>query len=264
MSRRRIGFWYRFAAVICETAAGGSVQAGLAGNGAHSGRRRIYHRGQSQLVSRPALLRALPVQHRPRAAIPGEGRPLQERLRRRDACAAPARSPSTARPPTPLGAFRAAVDAIEQGECVAFYPEGTLTRDPDMWPMAGKTGAARVALLTKAPGDPGRPVGRQPGGAAVRQGEASSGSSRARPSRCRPDRRSTSRAFYGQEPTAEVLRRRPRSSWPRSPRSWRRSAASRRPPTPYDPRRSHRAAAHAPAATQPTGQRQAEAGESTQ
>ncbi|MFI9117945.1 lysophospholipid acyltransferase family protein [Streptomyces bikiniensis] len=50
-----------------------------------------------------------------------------------------------------LDAFRAAVDAIERGECVAFYPEGTLTRDPDMWPMAGKTGAARVALLTKAP-----------------------------------------------------------------------------------------------------------------
>ncbi|GHF83775.1 lysophospholipid acyltransferase family protein [Streptomyces filamentosus] len=50
-----------------------------------------------------------------------------------------------------VGAFRAAVDAIERGECVAFYPEGTLTRDPDMWPMPGKTGAARVALLTKAP-----------------------------------------------------------------------------------------------------------------
>ncbi|WP_019549098.1 lysophospholipid acyltransferase family protein [Streptomyces sulphureus] len=50
-----------------------------------------------------------------------------------------------------VGAFRAAVDAVERGECVAFYPEGTLTRDPDMWPMVGKTGAARVALLTKAP-----------------------------------------------------------------------------------------------------------------
>ncbi|MFF2773634.1 lysophospholipid acyltransferase family protein [Streptomyces sp. NPDC058052] len=50
-----------------------------------------------------------------------------------------------------LDAFRAAVNAIERGECVAFYPEGTLTRDPDMWPMPGKTGAARVALLTKAP-----------------------------------------------------------------------------------------------------------------
>ncbi|NUK57380.1 lysophospholipid acyltransferase family protein [Streptomyces lunaelactis] len=50
-----------------------------------------------------------------------------------------------------LDAFRAAVDAIQCGECVAFYPEGTLTRDPGMWPMAGKTGVARVALLTKAP-----------------------------------------------------------------------------------------------------------------
>jgi 1-acyl-sn-glycerol-3-phosphate acyltransferase len=50
-----------------------------------------------------------------------------------------------------MDAFRTAVDAIERGECVAFYPEGTLTRDPDHWPMQGKTGAARVALLTKAP-----------------------------------------------------------------------------------------------------------------
>ncbi|MCQ4084223.1 1-acyl-sn-glycerol-3-phosphate acyltransferase [Streptomyces sp. RB6PN25] len=48
-------------------------------------------------------------------------------------------------------AFRSAVSAINSGECVAFYPEGTLTRDPDLWPMQGKTGAARVALLTKAP-----------------------------------------------------------------------------------------------------------------
>ncbi|WP_037756501.1 lysophospholipid acyltransferase family protein [Streptomyces sp. AA0539] len=49
------------------------------------------------------------------------------------------------------GAFRAAVEAVNKGECVAFYPEGTLTRDPDLWPMSGKTGAARVALLTRAP-----------------------------------------------------------------------------------------------------------------
>jgi 1-acyl-sn-glycerol-3-phosphate acyltransferase len=50
-----------------------------------------------------------------------------------------------------LSAFRAAIDAVERGECVAFYPEGTLTRDPDGWPMTGKTGAARVALRTKCP-----------------------------------------------------------------------------------------------------------------
>ncbi|MFE9611802.1 lysophospholipid acyltransferase family protein [Streptomyces sp. NPDC006012] len=50
-----------------------------------------------------------------------------------------------------LSAFRAAVDAVERGECVAFYPEGTLTRDPDQWPMVGKTGVARVALQTRCP-----------------------------------------------------------------------------------------------------------------
>jgi 1-acyl-sn-glycerol-3-phosphate acyltransferase len=50
-----------------------------------------------------------------------------------------------------LSAFRAAIDAVERGECVAFYPEGTITRDPDQWPMVGKTGAARVALTTRCP-----------------------------------------------------------------------------------------------------------------
>lgn len=48
-------------------------------------------------------------------------------------------------------AFSAAVAAIEQGECVAVYPEATLTRDPDLWPMVGKTGAARIALMTGCP-----------------------------------------------------------------------------------------------------------------
>ncbi|WP_097232997.1 lysophospholipid acyltransferase family protein [Streptomyces zhaozhouensis] len=48
-------------------------------------------------------------------------------------------------------AYRAAVNAVRSGECVAFYPEGTLTRDPDLWPMEGKTGAARVAMATRAP-----------------------------------------------------------------------------------------------------------------
>ncbi|MCX4723497.1 lysophospholipid acyltransferase family protein [Streptomyces sp. NPDC090052] len=50
-----------------------------------------------------------------------------------------------------FGAFRAAVAAVEKGQCVAFYPEGTLTRDPGQWPMTAKSGVARAALLTKAP-----------------------------------------------------------------------------------------------------------------
>jgi 1-acyl-sn-glycerol-3-phosphate acyltransferase len=48
-------------------------------------------------------------------------------------------------------AFRDAVAAVERGECVGVYPEGTITRDPDMWPMTGKTGAARIALMTGCP-----------------------------------------------------------------------------------------------------------------
>lgn len=48
-------------------------------------------------------------------------------------------------------AFRAAVEAVDRGDCVAVYPEGTITRDKDLWPMPGKTGAARIALTTGAP-----------------------------------------------------------------------------------------------------------------
>jgi 1-acyl-sn-glycerol-3-phosphate acyltransferase len=49
------------------------------------------------------------------------------------------------------GAYDAAVAAVRSGECVVVYPEGTLTRDPDLWPMTGKSGAARIALETSAP-----------------------------------------------------------------------------------------------------------------
>ncbi len=48
-------------------------------------------------------------------------------------------------------AYEAAVEAVRRGECVAIYPEATVTRDPRLWPMVGKTGAARVALATGAP-----------------------------------------------------------------------------------------------------------------
>lgn len=49
------------------------------------------------------------------------------------------------------GAFDAAVEAVRRGECVVVYPEGTITRDPDGWPMKGKSGAARIALATGCP-----------------------------------------------------------------------------------------------------------------
>lgn len=47
--------------------------------------------------------------------------------------------------------LEAAREAIRDGGGIIVYPEGTLTRDPDMWPMKGHTGAARLALQTGAP-----------------------------------------------------------------------------------------------------------------
>jgi 1-acyl-sn-glycerol-3-phosphate acyltransferase len=44
-----------------------------------------------------------------------------------------------------------AARAIEQGRALVIYPEGTITRDPDLWPMRGKTGAARLAFTTGCP-----------------------------------------------------------------------------------------------------------------
>jgi 1-acyl-sn-glycerol-3-phosphate acyltransferase len=43
------------------------------------------------------------------------------------------------------------VEALKEGGAVVIYPEGTTTRHPGLWPMRGKTGAARLALLTGAP-----------------------------------------------------------------------------------------------------------------
>lgn len=48
-------------------------------------------------------------------------------------------------------AVEAAVDAARRGECVVVYPEGTITKDPDLWPARAKSGAARIALTAGVP-----------------------------------------------------------------------------------------------------------------
>lgn len=50
-----------------------------------------------------------------------------------------------------VAAVRDAITAVRNGECVVVYPEGTMTKDPDMWVMTLKTGAARIALATQRP-----------------------------------------------------------------------------------------------------------------
>jgi len=53
--------------------------------------------------------------------------------------------------PGAVGAYESAVAAVRRGEAVIIYPEATITRDPAMWPMRGKSGAARIALETGCP-----------------------------------------------------------------------------------------------------------------
>ncbi|HET9871289.1 MAG TPA: lysophospholipid acyltransferase family protein [Propionibacteriaceae bacterium] len=48
-------------------------------------------------------------------------------------------------------ALTQAIDAVNAGKSITVYPEGTITVDPQLWPMAGKTGAARIALATGCP-----------------------------------------------------------------------------------------------------------------
>lgn len=40
---------------------------------------------------------------------------------------------------------------LERGHLLGVYPEGTLTRDENLWPMLAKTGCARLALATDTP-----------------------------------------------------------------------------------------------------------------
>jgi 1-acyl-sn-glycerol-3-phosphate acyltransferase len=55
----------------------------------------------------------------------------------------------------------AAKRIVAEGHCVVVYPEGSLTRDPDIWPMRGKTGAARLALELGIPVIPAAHWGTQ-------------------------------------------------------------------------------------------------------
>ena len=48
-------------------------------------------------------------------------------------------------------ALQHAVKTLQAGHLLGVYPEGTLTRDPQGWPMVAKTGLARLAISTKTP-----------------------------------------------------------------------------------------------------------------
>jgi 1-acyl-sn-glycerol-3-phosphate acyltransferase len=48
------------------------------------------------------------------------------------------------------GSVSAAQAELATGNLIIIYPEGSVTRDPDWWPMQGRTGVARLALTTDA------------------------------------------------------------------------------------------------------------------
>ncbi|MGY1915739.1 lysophospholipid acyltransferase family protein [Blastococcus sp. SYSU DS0973] len=48
------------------------------------------------------------------------------------------------------GSLDAARADLAAGSIVVIYPEGSVTRDPEWWPMQARTGAAQLALTTEA------------------------------------------------------------------------------------------------------------------
>jgi 1-acyl-sn-glycerol-3-phosphate acyltransferase len=96
--------------------------------------------------------------------------------------------------------LRDAVTALNDGECIVIYPEGTITKDPAQWPMQGKTGIARLFLL--APDIPVIPVGQW--GAQQRKGTGSRW--RRREAQASVGKPVDLSRFRGVEPTAANLR----------------------------------------------------------
>ena len=47
--------------------------------------------------------------------------------------------------------LKAAAELTAKGSGLIVYPEGTLTKDDDLWPMKGKSGAVRIALEAGIP-----------------------------------------------------------------------------------------------------------------
>ncbi|MDQ1751617.1 MAG: hypothetical protein QOE71_2673 [Pseudonocardiales bacterium] len=98
--------------------------------------------------------------------------------------------------------LRAATEALRRGECVIIYPEGTITDDPDYWPMPAKTGVARIALDN--PDLPVVPIGQWGAQRTLARG------GRLRPAPWHRHEASVGEAvdlspFHGREQTADLL-----------------------------------------------------------
>ncbi len=97
--------------------------------------------------------------------------------------------------------LREAVSALERGEAVVIYPEGTTTKDPAAWPMVSKTGVARLVLLS--PDTPVIPVGQW--GAQKRRGLSLERFFKRRTAEASVGHPLDLSRFRGAEPTSETL-----------------------------------------------------------
>ncbi|HIY85741.1 MAG TPA: 1-acyl-sn-glycerol-3-phosphate acyltransferase [Candidatus Yaniella excrementavium] len=50
-----------------------------------------------------------------------------------------------------IESLKMAEEVLDRDGVIIIYPEGTTTKDPDMWPQIGKLGMIRLALTTGAP-----------------------------------------------------------------------------------------------------------------
>lgn len=53
--------------------------------------------------------------------------------------------------PEAASALGPARELLDAGHCLGIFPEGTFTRDPDLWPMTARPGAVRLALASRVP-----------------------------------------------------------------------------------------------------------------
>ena len=53
--------------------------------------------------------------------------------------------------PNAAKAYEHAIAVLKAGHLLGVFPEGTLTRDKNLWPMKGKTGVVRLSLMTGVP-----------------------------------------------------------------------------------------------------------------
>jgi 1-acyl-sn-glycerol-3-phosphate acyltransferase len=150
VAHRRIGFWYRLAVALVKPSLLLLVRRDW------RGRENIPARGGVIIVvNHVSYLDPLVLAHflydagrLPRYLAKAElfSAPVVGRLMRGTGQIPVARGSSEA-----MLALRDALSALERGECLVVYPEGTITSDPAGWPMAARTGVARLALRSSAP-----------------------------------------------------------------------------------------------------------------